>query len=172
MEPLLQAYFSNKRFVSVCPACKQASEFTPEAFPRTPKPSVRFECPCGKIFTVVPVGLRSCYRKPVNLGGGLRKKTEVGLIQAPCTVHDISPRGLLVSTELLKSVVVNDTIQMTVVLDDKDRSKLVLDCLVRRKIVEERTMTLGLEIVPPIGPHTDLLTRYTTGDSSNGFRLG
>jgi len=172
MDPILQAYFSNRRsFVSICPSCKQSYEFSPDCFPRTPRPSVRHECACGRAFSVVPVGLRSCYRKPVNLMGGLRKQTDAGKIQVPCTILDISPRGLQVSTEAIKSVVVNDTVVMTIVLDDKTRSRLTVQCLVRRKMLEGPMMVLGLEITPAVGAHTDILTTYTVGEPNGHTTL-
>ena len=138
---LLQAFFNKGVFRGTCPACMVSHNFAPAEF--TSK-TVAYTCPCGRLFTVLPLGLRSGQRKAVNLPGILSDKPGKSLLKIPCQVRDISTKGIGITLDAT-SAEMAETMQLRVKLDDARKTSLLLPCKVRRKQKAGGQLLLGLE---------------------------
>lgn len=138
---LLQAYFNKGVFRGSCPACAVSHNFAPAEF--TSK-TTAYTCPCGRSYTVLPLGLRGGQRKAVNLPGSLSRKPDKGLVRVPCLVRDISTKGIGVTLDTMNAEMA-ETLQLRVKLDDAKKTTLLLPCKVRRKQKAGGQLLLGLE---------------------------
>jgi hypothetical protein len=138
---LLQAFFNKGVFRGACPACMVSHNFAPAEF--TSK-TIAYTCPCGRLYTVLPLGLRGGQRKAVNLPGSLSGKPDKGPVRVPCLVRDISTKGIGVTLDTM-NVEMAETLQLRVKLDDAKKTALLLSCKVRRKLKAGSQLLLGLE---------------------------
>ena len=153
---LLQAFFTKGAFRSSCPACMAAHNFAPAEF--TSK-TIAYTCPCGRTYTVLPLGLRGGQRKTVNLPGILSDKPGKSLLKIPCQVRDISTKGIGITLDAT-SAEMAETMQLRVKLDDARKTSLLLPCKVRRKQKVGGQLLLGLEFKLVDLDTQSALTRY------------
>lgn len=138
---LLQAFFTKGVFRGTCPACTVSHNFAPAEF--TSK-TIVYTCPCGRSYTVLPLGLRGGQRKAVNLPGSLSRKPAKGPGRVPCLVRDISTKGIGVTLDTMNAEMA-ETLQLRIKLDDAKKTALLLPCKVRRKLKVGSQLLLGLE---------------------------
>lgn len=138
---LLQAFFNKGVFRGTCPACMAPHNFAPAEF--TSK-TIAYTCPCGRSYTVLPLGLRGGQRKAVNLPGFLSGKPGKGPVRVPCLIRDISTKGIGVTLDTMNAEMAQ-TLQLRVKLDDAKKTALLLPCKVRRKQKAGSQLLLGLE---------------------------
>ncbi len=137
---LLQAFFTEGTFRSRCPACMDAHDFAPAEF--TAK-MIPYTCPCGRSYSVIPLGLRAGARKTVNLPGILSGKPGKSLLKIPCQVRDLSSNGIGITLDITTAEMA-DTMQLRVKLDDAKKTPLLLSCKVRRRQKTGNQLFLGL----------------------------
>jgi len=140
---LLQAFFTKGAFRSSCPACMDAHDFAPSEFPPAAK-TIPYTCPCGRSYSVLPLGLRAGTRKAVKLPGILSGKPGKSLLKIPCLVRDLSTKGIGITLDVT-SAEMAETMQLRVKLDDARKTALLLPCKVRRKQKTGTQLLLGLE---------------------------
>jgi hypothetical protein len=138
---LLQAFFNKGVFRGACPACMVSHNFAPAEF--TSK-TIAYTCPCGRSYTVLPLGLRGGQRKAVNLPASLSTKLAAGPMRMACLVRDISTKGIGVTLDTI-NIDMSETLQLRVKLDDAKKTALLLPCKVRRKLKAGSQILLGLE---------------------------
>jgi hypothetical protein len=138
---LLQAFFTKGAFRSSCPACMDAHDFAPAEF--TSK-TIAYTCPCGRSYSVLPLGLRAGTRKAVNLPGILSGKPGKSLLKIPCLVRDLSTNGIGITLDVT-SAEMAETMQLRVKLDDARKTGLLLPCKVRRRQKTGTQLLLGLQ---------------------------
>lgn len=153
---LLQAFFNKGVFRGTCPACMVSHNFAPAEF--TSK-TVAYTCPCGRLFTVLPLGLRGGQRKAVNLSGILSGKPGKSLLKIPCQVRDLSTKGIGITLDVTTAEMA-ETMQIRVKLDDIKKTALLLPCKVRRKQKTGGQLLLGLEFKSLDLDSQSALTRY------------
>ncbi|MEK7294436.1 MAG: PilZ domain-containing protein [Nitrospirota bacterium] len=153
---LLQAFFNKGVFRGACPACMVSHNFAPAEF--TSK-TIAYTCPCGRSYTVLPLGLRGGQRKVVNLPGSLSWNSAKGSVRVPCLVRDISTKGIGVTLDMM-NVEVAETLQLRVKLDDAKKTALLLPCKVRRKLKAGSQLLLGLEFEQLDLDSESALSRY------------
>ena len=153
---LLQAFFSKGVFRGTCPACLASHNFAPAEF--TGK-TIAYTCPCGRLYTVLPLGLRGGQRKAVNLSGILSGKPGKSLLKIPCLVRDLSTKGIGITLDVT-SAEMAETMQLRVKLDDLRKTALLLPCKVRRKQKAGGQLLLGLEFKPLDLDSQSALSRY------------
>ncbi|HYM38408.1 MAG TPA: PilZ domain-containing protein [Nitrospiraceae bacterium] len=153
---LLQAFFSKGVFRGTCPACLASHNFAPAEF--TGK-TIAYTCPCGRLYTVLPLGLRGGQRKAVNLSGILSGKPGKSLLKIPCLVRDLSTKGIGITLDVT-SAEMAETMQLRVKLDDLRKTALLLPCKVRRKQKAGGQLLLGLEFKPLDLDSQSALARY------------
>lgn len=157
---LLQAFFTKGAFRSSCPACMDVHDFPPTEFPPGTK-TIPYTCPCGRSFSVIPLGLRAGTRKAVNLPGILTGKPGKSLMKLPCQVRDLSANGIGVTVEPT-SAEMAETLQLRVKLDDARKTPLLVSCQVRRKEKLGGKLLLGLEFKQLDLDSQTALARYLT----------
>lgn len=138
---LLQAFSNKGVFRGTCPACMVSHKFAPAEF--TSK-TIAYTCPCGRSYTVLPLGLRGGQRKAVNLPGSLSGNPAKGPVRVPCLVRNISTKGIGITLDTM-NVEMADTLQLRVKLDDARKTTLLLPCKVCRKQTAGSQLLLGLE---------------------------
>lgn len=138
---LLQAFFTKGAFRGTCPACLVSRNFAPAEF--TSK-TIAYTCPCGRSYSVLPLGLRGGMRKTVNLPASLSWKSVQGPLRVTCLVRDISTKGIGVTLDAVNAEM-TDTLQLRVKLDDARKTALLLPCTARRKQQMGSQILLGLE---------------------------
>ncbi len=153
---LLQAFFSKGVFRGTRPACLASHNFAPAEF--TGK-TIAYTCPCGRLYTVLPLGLRGGQRKAVNLSGILSGKPGKSLLKIPCLVRDLSTKGIGITLDVT-SAEMAETMQLRVKLDDLRKTALLLPCKVRRKQKAGGQLLLGLEFKPLDLDSQSALARY------------
>ena len=153
---LLQAFFTKGAFRGSCPACMVSHNFAPAEF--TSK-TIAYTCPCGRLYTVLPLGLRGGQRKAVNLPGILSGKPGKSLLKIPCLVRDLSTKGIGITLDVT-SAEMADTMQLRVKLNDARKTALLLPCKVRRKQKAGGQLLLGLEFKLVDLDTQSALTRY------------
>lgn len=137
----MQAFFTKGVFRGTCPACMVSHDFDPAEF--TAK-TLAYTCPCGRLYTVYPLGLRAGQRKAVNLPGILFGKPGKSLLKIPCVVHDLSAKGIGITLGMTTAEMA-ETVQLRIKLDDARQTALLLPCRVRRKEKTGDRLLLGLE---------------------------
>jgi hypothetical protein len=153
---LLQAFFNKGVFRGTCPACMASHNFAPAEF--TGK-TIDYTCPCGRSFTVLPLGLRGGQRKAVNLVGILTDKPGKSLLKIPCLVRDLSTKGIGITLDVTTAEMAQ-TMQLRVKLDDARKTALLLPCRVRRKQKTGGQLLLGLEFKSLDLDSQSALSRY------------
>jgi hypothetical protein len=153
---LLQAFFNKGVFRGTCPACMASHNFAPAEF--TSK-TIDYTCPCGRSFTVLPLGLRGGQRKAVNLSGILSGKPGKSLLKIPCLVRDLSTKGIGITLDVTTAEMA-ETMQLRVKLDDFRKTALLLPCRVRRKQKTGGQLLLGLEFKSLDLDSQSALSRY------------
>lgn len=152
----MQAFFNKGFFRGTCPACMVSHNFAPAEF--TSK-TIAHTCPCGRSYTVFPLGLRGGQRKVVNLPASLSRKPEKGPVRVPCLVRDISTKGIGVTLDTMNAEMA-ETLQLRIKLDDVRKTSLLLPCKVRRKQKTGNQLLLGLEFKPLDLDSQSALKRY------------
>jgi len=153
---LLQAFFTKGVFRGTCPACMVSHNFLPAEF--TSK-TIAYTCPCGRPYSVLPLGLRGGMRKTVNLPASLSWNQGKGPLRVSCLVRDISTKGIGVTLDAMNAEM-TDTMQLRVKLDDARKTALLLPCKVRRKQKAGSHVLLGLEFNPLDLDSQSALSRY------------
>ncbi len=153
---LLQAFFNKGVFRGACPACLASHNFAPAEF--TSK-TIAYTCPCGRSYTVLPLGLRGGQRKVINLPGSLSWNSAKGPVRVPCLVRDISTKGIGVTIDAMNAEM-TETMQFRVKLDDARKTALLLSCTVRRKQKAGGQFLLGLEFTQLDLDSESALARY------------
>jgi PilZ domain len=78
-----------------------------------------------------------------------------------CTVHDISLKGMRVTTDLVKHIVKDEMIKASIVLDDEPHTRLEMPARIRRVTPEQNRLTLGVEFLPT-ARQEDVLGSYVS----------
>jgi len=137
----MQAFMSKGVFRGTCPACLKSHGFAPAEFTNK---TISYTCPCGRVYTVYPLGLRSGQRKTVNLTGVLMRKSAKEPARLPCQIRDISIKGIGITLDATNADL-SDTLQLRIKLDDVRKTALLLPCTVRRKQKAGDQILIGLE---------------------------
>ncbi len=137
---LLQAFFTNGAFRSSCPGCMATHDFAPREFTTR---TIPYTCPCGRSYSILPLGLRGGTRKSVNLPGILSGKPGKSLLKIPCQVRDLSSNGVGILLDPTTAEMA-ETMQLRVKLDDGKKTALLLSCKVRRRQNSGKQLFLGL----------------------------
>jgi hypothetical protein len=158
----VEAYLSKRNsYVILCPHCNAAREFLADEIPPKMSNPFSFTCSCGETLRVRLVAFRG-YRKAVNLVGSFMLASSTRKIQMLCTVHDISMKGMRVSTDLIKQISKDEQIKASIILDDETGTKLEMPARIARVSEEQNRLTLGLEFMPT-SRQEELLGDYITG---------
>jgi hypothetical protein len=160
-EPLQKVYISKRNsYLITCPFCRLGQEIPASHIPPdTPNP---FECgcPCGKSFPVLLISFRTHPRKPVKLIGSFTLAEEAKKVQILCTVHDISLKGMRVTTDPVKNLSAETMLNASIILDDRPKTRLELPCQVRRLLPEKGLVMLGIEFGELSPKHQEALREY------------
>ena len=144
----VEAPLSNRNsYVIVCPHCRASRELLAEEIPPKMSNPFNFTCSCGETLHVRLVAFRS-YRKPVNLTGSFMLVSSSRKLQMLCAVHDISLKGMRVSTDLIKQIAKDEQIKASIILDDDTGTKLEMPARIARVTQEPHRLTLGVEFMP------------------------
>ena len=147
MNTLLEAYLSSRNsYVICCPHCHRSHEFLADQIPPRMSNPFTYTCACGESLHVRLVAYRG-YRKPVNLVGSFTLSSVNRKIQMLCTVHDISVKGMRVTTDLIKHIAKDEVVKASVILDDEAGTKLEFPARIARVIPEQHRLTLGIEFM-------------------------
>jgi hypothetical protein len=143
-EQLIEAFLSPRQTsVVTCPHCNQVKTFTlSDLPPRFPNP-FQYDCPCGATLRIA-LDYRKSYRKSVDLAGSFTLPSDAKKIPRFFDTLDVSPTGMQIVTDDVKTLWQGQTIDATVILHDKQRTKLDLTCIVRRITRSKNRLTLGL----------------------------
>jgi hypothetical protein len=87
------------------------------------------------------------YRKPVNLVASFTLSSWNRKIQMLCTVHDISVKGMRVTTDLIRHISKDEVVKASVILDDEAGTKLEFPARIARVSPEQHRLTLGMEFM-------------------------
>jgi hypothetical protein len=159
MDDRLQAYLSKRNsYLIVCPHCQASREFLADQIPSRMSNPFTYVCSCGETLRVRLVAYRG-YRKPVNLMGSFTLRSASRKIQMLCTVHDISVRGMRLSTDLVKHICKDEQIKASIILDDETGTTLEMPARIRRVSPEQHRLTLGVELLPT-ARQEDVLDSY------------
>jgi hypothetical protein len=144
----VEASLSNRNsYVILCPHCHASRELLADEIPPKMSNPFSFTCSCGETLQVRLVAFRA-YRKPVNLIGSFMLVSSRRKLQMLCTVHDISVKGMRISTDLVKQISKDEPIQASIILDDQTGTKLEMPARIARVSQEPHRLTLGVELMP------------------------
>jgi PilZ domain len=161
MDDRLQAYLSKRNtYLIVCPHCRASREFLADQIPPRMSNPFTYVCSCGETLRVRLVAHRG-YRKPVNLTGSFTLHSPSRKLQMLCTVHDISLKGMRVTTDLVKHIVKDEMIKASIVLDDEPHTRLEMPARIRRVTPEQNRLSLGVEFLPT-ARQEDVLGSYVS----------
>jgi hypothetical protein len=147
MEPCLQAYLSPRNsYVICCPHCRGSHEFLADQIPPKMSNPFTYTCSCGESLHVRLVAFRG-YRKPVNLVASFTLSSPNRKLHMLCTVHDISVKGMRVTTDLIKHIAKDELVKASVILDDEAGTKLEFPARIARISQEPHRLTLGMEFM-------------------------
>jgi hypothetical protein len=150
MDSRLQAYLSKRNsYVIVCPHCSSSREFLADEIPAKMSNPFTYICSCGESVRLRLVAFRG-YRKPVNLVGSFMLSSSSWKLQMLCTVHDISVKGMRVTTDLIDQLTKDEVVRASIVLDDQACTKLELPARIKRISSERNRLTLGMEFMPTV----------------------
>jgi c-di-GMP-binding flagellar brake protein YcgR len=93
------------------------------------------------------VGFRTSQRKAVKLVGCLVLGSTLAKVQMPCTVRDISVKGMCISTGQIKHLSQDADLHASVLLDDRTQTRLKLPCKVRHLRRDTAGVILGVEFL-------------------------
>jgi hypothetical protein len=157
----VEAYLSKRNsYIILCPHCSASREFLADEIPPKMSNPFSFTCSCGETLHVHLVAFRG-YRKPVDLVGSFTLTSSTRKIQMLCTVHDISVKGMRVSTDLIKHISKDEQIKTSIILDDETGTKLEMPARIARVSEEQNRLTLGVEFMPT-SRQEELLGSYIT----------
>jgi hypothetical protein len=134
-------------YVILCPHCNGSRELRADEIPPKMSNPFSFTCSCGETLHVRLVAFRG-YRKRVNLIGSFMLVSSTRKLQMLCAVHDISVKGMRVSTDLINQISKDEPIQASIILDDEAGTKLEMPARVARVSQEPHRLTLGVEFMP------------------------
>jgi PilZ domain len=147
MDSCLQAYLSTRNsYVIRCPHCRGSREFLADQIPAKMSNPFTYTCSCGESLHVRLVAFRG-YRKPVNLVASFTLSSLNRKIQMLCTVHDISVKGMRVTTDLIKHIAKDEVVKASIILDDEAGTKLEFPARIARVTPEHHRLTLGMEFM-------------------------